>query len=253
MKTESTRRAALFVILSALAVGAPLALATVDDTQTPAKAYLDGTGPGFRDLTEGDFVPVNCDPETWTWKDGVIHCTGRPVGVIRTKKPVTNFELVARVAAPPVGRQFGDLRLGAREGARGHQARPVPRGGIEVQVLDHGYTEQYEKQPGKKPTWFTTNGDVFPVGTSKMTPFPPVSPDGSRSFPTKHLSKGVGAVEPLLRPGHQRRGPALGQRRGGLRRQQLRATVGISLPRIGRFAGRVPAAAHPRAALKWSG
>ena len=38
----------------------------------------------------------------------------------------------------------------------------------------------------------TTNGDVFPTGTSKLTPFPPVSPDGSRSFPSKKLSKGAG-------------------------------------------------------------
>ena len=29
-------------------------------------------------------------------------------------------------------------------------------------------------------------------GRSKLKPFPPLSADGSRSFPTKHLSKGVG-------------------------------------------------------------
>ncbi|MFT3880635.1 MAG: DUF1080 domain-containing protein [Gemmatales bacterium] len=58
-------------------------------------------------------------------------------------------------------------------------------------MLDHGYTEQYEKSSGKKATWFTTNGDVFPVGSSKMKPFAPVSPDGSRSFPRKNLSKGI--------------------------------------------------------------
>ena len=43
-----------------------------------------------------------------------------------------------------------------------------------------------------KPTWFTTNGDVFPVGEAKMKPFPPTSPNGSRSFPRKNLSKGIG-------------------------------------------------------------
>ena len=59
--------------------------------------------------------------------------------------------------------------------------------------LDHGYAEQYEKQSGKKADWFTTHGDVFPVGKTKMTPFPPVSPDGRRSFPSKRLSKGVSA------------------------------------------------------------
>jgi hypothetical protein len=44
---------------------------------------------------------------------------------------------------------------------------------------------------GAKTDWFGTNGDVFPVN-SKMTPFPPLSPNGSRSFPRKHLSKGFG-------------------------------------------------------------
>ena len=39
--------------------------------------------------------------------------------------------------------------------------------------------------------WYTSHGDVFPVGV-KMKPFPPVAPNGSRSFPTKELSKGVG-------------------------------------------------------------
>ncbi|MCL4190152.1 MAG: DUF1080 domain-containing protein, partial [Thermoguttaceae bacterium] len=66
-----------------------------------------------------------------------------------------------------------------------------PRGGIEVQVFDNGDAEQYERRPGKKPDFFTTHGDVFAVGTSrsKMKPFTPLSPNGSRSFPHKQLSK----------------------------------------------------------------
>ena len=31
---------------------------------------LHGTGPGWRALGEADFTRVNCDPDTWTWKDG---------------------------------------------------------------------------------------------------------------------------------------------------------------------------------------
>ena len=60
-----------------------------------------------------------------------------------------------------------------------------------MQVLDHGYTEQYEASSGKKATWFTTNGDIFPVGRSKLKPFPPLSPDGSRSFPKSNHSLGT--------------------------------------------------------------
>ena len=96
------------------------------------------------------------------------------------------------MAALKPGGNSGFFVWAPRKALDGIKRGTLPRGGIEVQVLDHGYTEQYEKQSGKKATWFTTNGDVFPVGTSKMKPFPPVSPDGHRSFPSKNLSKGVG-------------------------------------------------------------
>ena len=59
-----------------------------------------------------------------------------------------------------------------------------------MQILDHAYTDRV-KASGGKTDWFGTNGDVFPVRV-KMTPFPPVSPNGQRSFPRKHLAKGHG-------------------------------------------------------------
>ncbi|MFP6621797.1 MAG: DUF1080 domain-containing protein, partial [Pirellulaceae bacterium] len=68
----------------------------------------------------------------------------------------------------------------------------LPRSGIEIQALDHGYATRFEKNNGKKSDWFTTHGDVFAVGESTMKPFPPISPNGRRSFPRKNLSKGVG-------------------------------------------------------------
>ena len=61
--------------------------------------------------------------------------------------------------------------------------------GIEVQILDHGYTE-IMKQREQKTDWFGTDGDVFAVGI-KMKPFPPLSPDGSRSFPTETSRQGT--------------------------------------------------------------
>ena len=63
--------------------------------------------------------------------------------------------------------------------------------GVEVQVLDLGYKEQYEQGGKRKADWFTCHGDVFPVGETKMEPFPPVSPNGRRSFPSRELSRGV--------------------------------------------------------------
>ena len=156
------------------------------------KACIDGTGPGWRALGEQDFVNVNCDPDTWTWKDGIAHCSGQPVGVIRSQQSFTNFELVAQWRHLRSGGNSGIFVWTAEEALKDLEPGVLPRGGIEVQVLDNGYAEQYEKSTGKKPDWFTTHGDVFPVGTAKMKPFPPTSPSGERSFPRKHLSKGVG-------------------------------------------------------------
>ena len=55
---------------------------------------IEGTGPGWVELGEKDFKNVNCADDTWSWKDGVAHCTGKPTGVIRTEKQYKNFELV---------------------------------------------------------------------------------------------------------------------------------------------------------------
>lgn len=154
------------------------------------RAFLDGTGPGWRDLVEADFEHVNCDPDTWTWKDGELHCTGTPVGVIKTRKEYKNLELSLQWRHMKSGGNSGVFLWGIEKSLTGLKPNALPHG-IEVQILDHGYTEKYIQQTGKQPDWFTTNGDVFPVGEAKMTPFPPVSPNGDRSFPTKNLSKGI--------------------------------------------------------------
>lgn len=183
-------RRVTWAIVGGLILQAGIVLAQ-DPSDLP-KATIDGTGPGWRELGEADFVNVNTDPDTWTWKDGVVHCTGKPVGVIRSQKPITNFELVAMWKHHKAGGNSGIFVWATEEALTNLKPNSLPPGGIEVQVLDHGYTEQFEKSTGKKADWFTTNGDVFPVGKSKMVPFPPVAPNGSRSFPRKNLSKGVG-------------------------------------------------------------
>jgi 3-keto-disaccharide hydrolase len=170
-----------------LAITSALALAQ----DSLPKAAIDGTGPGWQEIGEKDLADVNGEADTWTFQDGLIKCTGQPVGVIRTQKQYKNLELVV---------QWRHLKSAGNSGVfvwvPEKSLTDLPKGrlpeGIEVQVLDHGYKEQYEKSSGKKADWFSTNGDVFPVGSSKMTPFSPTSPNGQRSFPRKELSKGVG-------------------------------------------------------------
>ena len=156
------------------------------------RAFIDGRGHGWRTLGERDFVNVNGSPETWTWKDDLLICTGKPVGVMRTQQVFTNFELVLEWRHLRSGGNSGTFVWVPQEALNDLKPNALPRTGIEVQILDHGYTEQYEKQSGKKADWFTTNGDIFAVGTSKLNPFPPLSPNGSRSFPRKQLSRGFG-------------------------------------------------------------
>ena len=188
---HSLSRRSVFCSAALLAI-----IATLASSEEPApqssKAFIDGTGLGWRSLTTDDFEMVNGDPETWTWKDNTVHCTGKPVGVTRSKKPITNFEMVAEWRHLQSGGNSGLFVWASEEALKNLAKGALPPGGIEVQVLDHGYAEQYEKQNGKKSDWFTTHGDVFPVGSSKMTPFPPAAPNNSgRAFPRKNLSKGI--------------------------------------------------------------
>ena len=159
---------------------------------TAPKAYIDGEGLGWKALGKDDFVNVNCEEDTWKFNDdGLIECTGKPVGVIRSQKEITNFELVAQWRHLKSGGNSGIFVWGSEESLSKLKPGGLPHG-IEVQVLDVGYAEKYEKETGKKPDWFTSHGDVFPTGPAKMKPFPPVSPGGERSFPRKNLVKGTG-------------------------------------------------------------
>lgn len=167
-------------------------MATAVYGQTPPRAFIDGTGPGWRELGETDFAPVNGDPDTWAWSGEILKCTGKPIGVMRTKEKVKNFEMVVEWRHLNSGGNSGVFAWVPEEALAGLKPDVLPKGGIEVQMLDHGYAEQYTKKTGRKSDFFTTNGDIFAVGTSKLKPFPPLSPNGSRSFPRKELSKGVG-------------------------------------------------------------
>ena len=161
------------------------------EPQNLPKAFIEGTGPGWKTLGQADFVNVNGQPDTWAWQGDLLRCSGQPVGVLRTRQPFTNFELVVQWRHLKAAGNSGVFVWVPEASLKDLKPGALPHG-VEVQILDHGYTEQYEKQSGKKADWFTTNGDVFPVGVTKLKPFPPVSPDGSRSFPRKQLSKGVG-------------------------------------------------------------
>jgi hypothetical protein len=167
------------------------------------RAWIDGDG--WRALTLADFVNVNGDADTWTERDGVIHGTGKPIGGARSVQPFTNFELVVEWRHLEHAGNSG-LFLWCPESAFADlKPGQLPRSGIEVQVLDLGYEEDWRRDKGRPSDWFTSHGDVFPVGASTMRPFTPKitygsggdawtvgSDQGSRCFPTRRLVRKAG-------------------------------------------------------------
>ena len=68
---------------------------------------------------------------------------------MRTQKQYTNFEFVAQWRHLESGGNSGIFVWTAESALKDLQAGHLPKCGIEVQVLDHGYTEKYEKTHGK--------------------------------------------------------------------------------------------------------
>ncbi|MBI5773453.1 MAG: DUF1080 domain-containing protein [Verrucomicrobia bacterium] len=143
----------------------------------------DGFVPLFNGKDLSGWVNANCAPETWSVRDGMIHCTGVPTGALRTARQYENFILEAEWRHLTSGGNSGVFIWGTPIAAPGV---PFLRG-IEVQVLDHGYAADFEKKTGKKPEWFTTHGDVFPIHSATMKPFG--RHNGMRSFPSGEFSK----------------------------------------------------------------
>ena len=168
------------------------------------RAFVDGRG--WQALTLSDFVNVNGTDDTWRDEDGVIVCSGVPLGGARSKKRYTNFELVLEWKHHTHAGNAGVFLWCPESAFTDLPAGKLPRSGIEVQVLDLGYEDDWLEAGGKRSDWFTSHGDVFPVGESKMTAFTPEieydtgdgerfkvgAPDSSRSFPTERLTRRAG-------------------------------------------------------------
>jgi hypothetical protein len=141
-------------------------------------APVAGQEDGFVSLFNGKdltgWVNVNCAPETWTVKDGLLHCDGIPTGALRTPKQYENFilELEWRHLKPA-----GNAGVFIWASPLSATGQPFLRA-IEVQVLDQGYGQS---------EWYTTHGDVFPIHGSSMKPFG--RHNGQRSFPSEERSK----------------------------------------------------------------
>ncbi|GIT29639.1 MAG: hypothetical protein Ct9H300mP1_16850 [Planctomycetaceae bacterium] len=79
----------------------------------------------------------------------------------RSKKTYENFELVAEWRHMKPAGNSGIFLWAPEASFKGLKPGQLPKGGIEVQVLDLEYETRYEKKNGKKSDWFTSHGDVF--------------------------------------------------------------------------------------------
>lgn len=129
--------------------------------------------PMFNGKDLSGWVLVNTPQDTWKMEDGMLICSGRPIGEIRTEKMYQNFEMELEWRhMVPKG------NAGIFVWADDITARGVPfHRGVEVQVLENSYGNTQSH---------TTHGDIFPIHGAKMTPIN--GRGGDRAFPSEERS-----------------------------------------------------------------
>lgn len=184
-------------LLLSLALLAPACVIPQAGEQAP-RFRPDGQ---WQTLDMVDFVNVNGEADTWQQVGASILCTGKPLGGARTHKQYTNFEMTLEWKHHTYSGNSGVFLWCPEEAFTDLPAGQLPRTGIEVQILDLGYEENWESNQGAPSDWFTSHGDIFPVGAASMKAETPMiaytTEDGeayavgnlksSRSFPTRRL------------------------------------------------------------------
>jgi hypothetical protein len=99
--------------------------------------------PQWRDLFNGKdltgWVNVNTDEDTWSVRDGLLVCTGHPIGVMRTDRQYENFLLHI---------EWRHMEKGGNSGVFAWSDGTVPEGrrlpkGMEVQMLELDWVNQH--------------------------------------------------------------------------------------------------------------
>jgi hypothetical protein len=144
--------------------------------------------PGFQSLFNGKdlsgWVNVNTAADTWSVRDGVLVCSGHPIGVMRSEKQYENFLLHI---------EWMHIEPGGNSGVFvWSNAQPDPRtrlpDGVEVQMLELDWVN-LNKRNGETPPIAYVHGELFGVGGVQTTPD---NPRGTRSKSIENRSKGRG-------------------------------------------------------------
>src|SRR5215468_5072250 len=100
--------------------------------------------PEFRDIFNGKdlsgWINVNTDPDTWSVKDGLLICKGKPIGVMRSDREYENFILhIEWMHMEPGGNSGVFIWSDAIPGEKNR----LPNG-IEVQMLELEWPELHK-------------------------------------------------------------------------------------------------------------
>ena len=131
-------------------------------------------GQDFVDLFNGKdlsgWVNVNTDPDTWSVRDGMIVCSGLPIGVMRSEKQYENFLLHIESRHIEAGGNSGVFVWS--NATPGDNRLP---NGVEVQMLELDWVKLH-KRDGKTPPIAYVHGELFGVGGVKIVPDNPRGP-----------------------------------------------------------------------------
>lgn len=145
--------------------------------------------PQFVDLFNGKdltgWVDVNTSPETWSVKDGLLVCSGQPIGVMRSQQQYENFILHI---------EWRHMQPGGNSGVFVWSEGQVPAGGrlpsgMEVQMLELDWVNQHPLKNGEPNHIGYISGELFGAGSLTATPD---NPRGTRSMASELRCKGHG-------------------------------------------------------------
>ena len=136
-----------------------------------------------RDLT--GWVNVNTAADTWSVRDGVLVCSGQPIGVMRSQKQYENFILHIEWMHVDPGGNSGVFVWS--------NARPSPRNrlpdGVEVQMLELDWVKLHKRGGKTPPPIAYVHGELFGVGGVKTVPD---NPRGERNKSVENRRWGRG-------------------------------------------------------------
>jgi len=136
-----------------------------------------------RDLFNGKdlsgWVNVNTEKDTWTVRDGILMCTGKPIGVMRTDRQYENFILQLEWKHLEAGGNSGVFLWSDAIPPAGKQ---LPKG-VEVQILELDWAVQHNQ------TDAYVHGEIFGTADLKVTPD---NPRNVRSKSAENRCKGKG-------------------------------------------------------------